>query len=59
MEKNLVADMGMEHIMQRGGGDEELAFFPGIADQRAIEDFKRMRMCWDSSLILANVGSCC
>jgi hypothetical protein len=53
MEKDQVAGVGVEHAMQRAeeGGDEELAFFPGISDQGASEDFKRMRMCWGSSLI--------
>jgi hypothetical protein len=59
MEKDQVAGGRMEHTMNRPeeGGDEELAFFPEIADQGASEDFKRLKMCWGSSLILANAGS--
>jgi hypothetical protein len=59
MEKDQVAGVGVEHTMQRPeeGGDEELAFFPGIAYQGASEDFKRLKLCWGSSFILANAGS--
>jgi hypothetical protein len=37
----------MKHYMQiiQGGGNEELALFPGETDTRAVEDNKRLKLC--------------
>jgi hypothetical protein len=46
-EENLEAINRMKHYMQiiQGGGNEELALFPGETDTRAVEDNKRLKLC--------------
>jgi hypothetical protein len=46
-EENLEAINGMEHYLQiiQEGGNEELAFFPGEMDTRAVGDSKRLKLC--------------
>jgi hypothetical protein len=37
----------MEHYLQiiQDGGNEELVFFPGDTDTKAVEDSKRLKLC--------------
>jgi hypothetical protein len=47
MEKDQGVVVRVEHTLQGlEEGNEELVLFPGLADQTASEDFKRLKLCW-------------
>jgi hypothetical protein len=60
VEKNQNFVYGLEGLMQgtTGNEDGEVAFLPGITNQEAIEDQRRMKLSWKGQMFGWPRGVC-